>query len=74
MNLVAVLNEVSGWPVEQQLELVETVWGRLVDSGWQPELSDEQRAELTRRLDDLKANPEKVLSHEEVLKHLRRKR
>jgi putative addiction module component (TIGR02574 family) len=65
------LEAMREWPVADQLELFHGIWERLVDSGWQPELTNEVKAELDRRLDDLDAHPEKVLTWEEVLQRLR---
>lgn len=60
-NLATALREIETWPIDDQIELVQTVWDRLVDSGWQPELSDELRDELDRRLDAHEANPQNVI-------------
>jgi putative addiction module component (TIGR02574 family) len=46
--------------VEDQLELVFRVWDQLVEGSWQPELTDDLKAELDRRLASYKANPENV--------------
>ena len=50
MDVTAVLREVERWPVEDRIRLVEEVWDRLVDQGHEPELTDEFKAELDRRL------------------------
>jgi putative addiction module component (TIGR02574 family) len=42
-----------------------------IDAEGQPDLSEEVKAEIDRRLDDLDAHPEKVLTWEEVLQRLR---
>jgi putative addiction module component (TIGR02574 family) len=65
------LQATKDWPVADQVELLHGIWKRLVDSGWQPELTDELKAELDRRLDDLDAHPEKLLTQEEFSKRLR---
>ncbi len=62
MNLETVLKEVEKWPPGEQIELVQSVWDRLVESGWEPPLSDELKAELDRRSKDLDANPNNVVS------------
>jgi putative addiction module component (TIGR02574 family) len=71
MDVATTLQATKDWPVADQLELLHGIWERLVESGWQPELTDEVKAELDRRLDDLDAHPEKVLTWEEVTKRLR---
>ena len=66
------LKETEAWPLDEQLELMHRMWDRLLDSGWQPELTDELRAELDRRLDELDAHPENTVSWEELVANLRR--
>lgn len=42
------------------------LWDRLVDRGYEPELTEEQKAELDRRLAEDDSAPDDVLSWEEV--------
>ena len=60
MDLKTVLSEVGTWPVEDCLHLVEEVWDGLRDAPYEPELTDELKAKLDRRLAALDANPESV--------------
>jgi putative addiction module component (TIGR02574 family) len=69
-----VLRAVQGWPVEDQLEFVFRIWDQLLDGGWEPELTDDVKAELDRRLASYQANPANVLSWEQVLAQVRRPR
>ena len=71
-HIAATLDEVASWPVKDQLEFLSQAWDRLVDSGWQPELTDEQKAEFDRRLDAADANPQAVVTWEEIVQHARR--
>ena len=64
MDQNAILEAVLAWPVEEQLAFVFQVWDRLVDSGWRPELTDELKAELDRRLAAYQANPSNVFTWE----------
>ena len=70
-DVVTTLQATKEWPLADQVELLNGIWERLVDSGWQPELTDEVKAELDRRLDDLDAHPEKLLTQDEFSKRLR---
>jgi putative addiction module component (TIGR02574 family) len=65
----AVLEAVQSWPVEEQLAFVFQVWDRLVEGGWQPELTDELKAELDRRLAAYQANPSNVRTWEQLNVH-----
>ncbi|MCR4415981.1 MAG: addiction module protein [Thermoguttaceae bacterium] len=53
-----------------QIELVEQVWDRLAHSGWRPALSDEQKAEIDRRLEAHAANPNDVVTWDAVVESL----
>jgi putative addiction module component (TIGR02574 family) len=66
MDLKTVLTEVDSWPVEDRVSLVQEVWDRLVDQGHQPELTDDMKAELDRRLAAHRANPEAAIEWEHV--------
>ena len=52
MDLTSVLHEVNRWPVEDQMRLVQEIWNRLVDQGYDADLSEDLKAELDRRLAD----------------------
>jgi putative addiction module component (TIGR02574 family) len=71
MDLQTVLNEVDSWPVEVRIQLVQEIWDRLADQGYEPELSAEQKAELDRRLAEDDAAPDDVVPWEEVKAQLR---
>jgi putative addiction module component (TIGR02574 family) len=72
--MTTALHAAQGWTVAEQVEFVQRLWDHIVDSGWQPQLTAEQRAELDRRLAAHEADPTNVLTWEEVLAHLRRPR
>ena len=74
MDLRAILREVDCWPVDDRIQLVEAVWDRIVDSGEHCELTDPQKADLDRRLAELEAAPNDVLSWEEITAYVRRPR
>lgn len=74
VDINATLNEIMAWPVPDQIALLQQAWDRLLDAGWEPELTDAQRAEFDRRLDDLEANPNSTVSLESLIERLRRPR
>ncbi len=74
MDLKTVLTEVDTWPVEDRLRLMEALWDRLADRGAEPELTDDLRAKLDRRLAALDANPEGVTTWEAIQEYVRRPR
>ncbi|MBV8231894.1 MAG: addiction module protein, partial [Planctomycetaceae bacterium] len=49
-----------------RIRLMHELWDRLVDRGYEPVLTEEQKAELDRRLAEDDAAPDDVVSWEEV--------
>ena len=74
MDLKAVLSEVRSWPVEARLQLIEEVWDDLSDEGYEPELSEDLKALLDRRLAALDADPGNVVTWDEIKTYVRRPR
>ncbi len=71
-HIEATLKVIAGWPVEDQLDFLSQAWDRLRESGWQPELTDELKAELDRRLDAADANPQDVVTWDQIVESARR--
>ncbi len=74
MDLKTVVAEVGSWPVEHRLQLVEEIWSGLVEQGVEPEISDDLKALLAARLDALDADPDNVVTWDEIVAHVRRPR
>jgi putative addiction module component (TIGR02574 family) len=74
MGLAALLKEIESWPLDDQVEQVQRIWDKIVDAGWCPELTEEQKAEFDGRLNALDANPSEVVSWEDIVQHVRRPR
>jgi putative addiction module component (TIGR02574 family) len=74
MDLSTVMTAVGSWPVDDRLRLMEEIWDQLADEGYEPELSDELKAKLDRRLAALDANPENVTTWEAITERVRRPR
>lgn len=66
MDLQFVLTEIDSWPIEDRIRLVQEAWDRIVDEGHEPELSDQMKAEIDRRLAAHAANPEAAIPWEQV--------
>jgi putative addiction module component (TIGR02574 family) len=73
-NIAATLDQIGSLPVPEQIELLHRAWERLMESGWEPELTPEQKTEFDRRLDGLDANPQNVVTLEKLIEHVRRPR
>jgi putative addiction module component (TIGR02574 family) len=59
--------------MEDQLAFVFNLWDELLDSGWQPELTDDLKAELDRRLAAYQADPTNVRTWDQIVERVRRK-
>ena len=73
MDLQSVLTVVESWPVEDRLRLVEAVWDGIADQDYEPELTEEMKAELDRRIAELDRNPDAGVPWEEVKARLQRR-
>jgi len=56
------LSEVLKLPVDERLELVESIWNSIAEFPDSLELTAEQKAELDRRLDEYEADPTSGIS------------
>jgi putative addiction module component (TIGR02574 family) len=70
LSYESVLADASRLPIADRIQLVEAVWDSLPEEAATP-VSAEQRVELNRRLDAYEANPEDVLTWDQVLEQLR---
>lgn len=66
MDVHTVLHEVESWSVGDRLRLMHELWDGLVGEGYEPELTEDQEAELARRLADDDAAPDEVVPWDEV--------
>ena len=66
MDYQSVLNEVESWSVDDRVRLVQDVWDQLADQGYEPELTEEMKAELDRRIEEMDRNPDAGVPWAEV--------
>ncbi len=71
MDPKSTLHDMQAWPLDQQADFILQAWENLADQGWQPEITEEFAAELDRRLAALDANPDSLLTWDEVKARLR---
>ena len=57
--------------VAEQIELVQEIWDNIAEASEFPGLTDEQKKELDRRSEELKANPDSGISWEKLKEQLR---
>ena len=66
MNMSATLTEIALLSVEDRIQLVQAIWDTIAADQVPSDLTETQKKELDRRISDLNANPDNVLSWEEI--------
>ncbi len=66
MDLSITLAEISLLSVDERICLVQAIWDSIGTESDHIELTEVQKQELLRRLEDYKANPHAVVSWEEI--------
>ncbi len=67
------LEDLKKLSVADRLDLLEKIWDSLHDVPEAVRLTDGQRQELDRRVDDLESNPDAVESWEKVQEYVRQR-
>jgi putative addiction module component (TIGR02574 family) len=65
MNM-QLLDQARQLSLDEQIELVEALWDHIVERNAVPPLTEAQKGELDRRIEDHEANPGDVVSWGEV--------
>ena len=66
MDLSATLAQVKTLSVDDRIRLVQAIWDSISTEPEQLELTEAQQLELSRRLTDHEANPQAVVSWQDV--------
>ena len=61
-------------PAEERLVLLQDIWDSLVDEQATPKVTEAQKRDLDRRIAELDANPENVLTWEQIKESILRGR
>ncbi len=70
MTVERAISDIASLPLDDQLRVVQAIWdGMPQDAG--TTLTDQQRAELDRRLADYLANPDSALTESQLRKQIR---
>lgn len=69
----ALLEAVKSLPLPDRVELLDAVWESISAEGYEPPLTDSQSAELRRRLEEHRQNPESGIPWETVRAELQEK-
>ena len=66
MNFTASLNQIVSLSIQNRIRLVQAILESIFAEQVQPDLTELQKQELDRRIDDSEANPQNMLTWEEV--------
>jgi putative addiction module component (TIGR02574 family) len=66
MDLSAALAQINTLSPDDRIRLVQAIWDSIPEEARTPDLTDEQKIELDRRLADLRANPQSGLTWEQI--------
>lgn len=67
------LDKAMELPIPERIKLVEDIWDSIAAVPEAVKLTDERMAEVERRLEDYRKNPDDVVPWEEVRERLRRR-
>lgn len=66
MDITATLNEIAALSLEERIRLVQAIWDSIAAEQAYPDLTEMQKQEIDRRITDYEANPDDVLTWEEI--------
>ena len=66
MDFTGTLNQIVALSVQDRIRLVQAILDSIAAEQVHPDLTDFQKQEIDRRIDDSEANPDHVLTWEEV--------
>ena len=66
MDITATLREVIALSVEDRIRIVQAIWDSIAAEQVYPVLTEPQQRELDRRIADCEANPDDLLTWEEI--------
>lgn len=66
MDITATLNEITALSIEDRISLVQAIWDTIAAEQAYPDLTEVQKQELDRRIADCEANPNDVLTWDEI--------
>jgi putative addiction module component (TIGR02574 family) len=66
MDITATLNQIKTLDLNDRIQLVQAIWDTIADEQEYPDLTDEEKQELDRRIAEHDENPGGVLTWEEL--------
>ncbi|WP_414752868.1 addiction module protein [Anabaena sp. CCY 9910] len=72
MDFTATLNEIKSLSIEERIRFVQAIWDSIAAEQTYLDLTPEQKQELDRRINDYEANPDNVMTWEEIKASIKR--
>ncbi|MBD2605410.1 addiction module protein [Scytonema hofmannii FACHB-248] len=72
MDIAVTLNEIKTLSIEDRIRLVQAIWDSIAAEQIYPEITELQKQEMDSRITDYEANPENVLTWEEIKASIKR--
>jgi putative addiction module component (TIGR02574 family) len=66
MDITHTLNQIIALDIQDRIRLVQAILESIAADQVDPDLTESQKQELDRRIDDYEANPDNVLTWEEI--------
>jgi putative addiction module component (TIGR02574 family) len=66
MDITVTLKEITALSIEERIHLVQAIWDSIAVEQSYPDLTDGQKQELEHRIIDYEANPDDVLTWEDI--------
>jgi putative addiction module component (TIGR02574 family) len=74
MDITAMLNEIASLSIEDRIRLVQAIWDSIAAEQADIDLTEPQKREIDRRIDDYEMNPDNVLTWEEIKASIKEQR
>ncbi|MBD2446987.1 addiction module protein [Nostoc sp. FACHB-152] len=72
MDITVTLNEIKTLSIEERIRLVQAIWDSIAAEQAYPYITETQKQELDRRINDYEANPDNVMTWEEIKASIKR--
>jgi putative addiction module component (TIGR02574 family) len=66
MDIPATLNEIAALTVEERIHIVQAIWDSIAAEQAYPNLTEAQKQELDRRIEDAEADPDSFMTWAEI--------
>ena len=73
MDITTTLKEITSLSIEDRIDLVQAIWDSIAAEQAYPDLTEAQQQEIDRRIADHEANPDNILTWQEIKASLKKR-